>query len=67
LGPVEASDGGGAAVLGRQQWRALLAYLLLRRNQVVSTEELVEALWGAPNPTLRETKSRSASPRIGGD
>jgi DNA-binding SARP family transcriptional activator len=50
LGPVEASHEGGTVLLGRQQWRALLAYLLLRRNQVVSTEELVEALWGGVQP-----------------
>ena len=42
--------------LGGPRQRALLAILLLRANQVVSTDGLVDALWGAqPPPTAANT------------
>jgi DNA-binding SARP family transcriptional activator len=57
LGPLEvlAADGEPLA-LGGQKQRAVLALLLLRANRVVSTDFLVEALWGA-NPPRTATNS----------
>ncbi len=48
LGTLEV-EGGGAA-LGSGKQRALLAYLLLRRNEAVPREALVDALWGEDPP-----------------
>jgi DNA-binding SARP family transcriptional activator/DNA-binding beta-propeller fold protein YncE len=52
LGPLEACDSSGAEIrlpTGRE--RALLAALLLRRGEVVSTDSLVDALWGKRPPS----------------
>ena len=50
LGPLEVrSEAGVVAVAGRRQ-RALLALLLLRANEVVSADALVEGLWGESPP-----------------
>ncbi|MGC5662891.1 BTAD domain-containing putative transcriptional regulator [Micromonospora sp. WMMD723] len=51
LGPVEAVVRGERVPLGRPQQRAVLAYLLLNPNVVVSAEQLAEALWGGALPT----------------
>ncbi|WDZ85875.1 AfsR/SARP family transcriptional regulator [Micromonospora cathayae] len=51
LGPVEAVVRGERVPLGRPQQRAVLAYLLLNANVVVSAEQLAEALWGGALPT----------------
>jgi peptide/nickel transport system substrate-binding protein len=48
LGSLEA--GGGAAELGSGKQRLLLAYLLLRRNDAVPREDLIDALWGDDPP-----------------
>ena len=54
LGPVEAWDGAQRLDLGGPKPRALLAVLLVYANQVVSTDRLVDELWGqAPPPTAR--------------
>ena len=51
LGPLEVRrDDGGAVALGGAKQRALLAVLLLHANEVVSTERLVDELWGARPP-----------------
>ena len=50
LGPLEVRDGDTALpVIGAKQ-RALLAILLLHANEVVSTDRLVEELWGEDTP-----------------
>src|SRR5687768_738842 len=52
LGPLEIVEDGHALSLGGAKQRALLACLLLRANQVVSSDRLVDELWGdAPPPT----------------
>src|SRR5438874_2609046 len=48
LGPVEASSGGRPLHFGGAQQRALLAYLLLHANEVVSADRLLDELWAAP-------------------
>lgn len=50
LGPVEAWRGGRPLTVKGARQRALLAYLALRPGQVVSTERLVEELWGEHPP-----------------
>jgi predicted ATPase/DNA-binding SARP family transcriptional activator len=50
LGPLEVVDGGRDLTPARPKQRALLALLLLRANEVVSTDELIEALWGSAPP-----------------
>ncbi len=46
LGPVEVSHGGEPLKLGGERQRALLALLLLHANEVVSTDRLVDSLFG---------------------
>ena len=55
LGPLEASDGNGPIVLGGARQRAVLAILLLHRNEVVSTDRLIDALWGGQPPETAKT------------
>ena len=51
LGPLEASDDHGRQlVLGGRKQRAVLAILLLRANEVVSSERLIEELWSGEAP-----------------
>jgi DNA-binding SARP family transcriptional activator len=50
LGPLEISDGSGTVHLGGGKQRAVLALLLLRANEIVSTDALVEGLWGEAPP-----------------
>jgi len=45
LGLLEARSGGRPLPLGGPRQRALLAYLLLRANEVVSPQRLLEDLW----------------------
>ncbi len=49
LGPLEA-HAGRALPLGGAKQRALLALLLLRRNEAVSTDDLIDGLWGEAPP-----------------
>lgn len=46
LGPLEVADCGRRVVVGAPKVRALLAVLLLHRGEVVSTDRLIDALWG---------------------
>jgi DNA-binding SARP family transcriptional activator/ABC-type transport system substrate-binding protein/streptogramin lyase len=45
LGPVEVLRNGSLVALGGAKPRALLALLLIHRNEVVSRDALIEALW----------------------
>jgi DNA-binding SARP family transcriptional activator len=56
LGPLEVGGDRGTLELGGVKQRSLLAFLLLHANEVVSTDRLVDALWGA-SPPLRAGKS----------
>jgi DNA-binding SARP family transcriptional activator len=55
LGPLEASDETGDLLLGGHKQRAVLALLLLDANRVVSTDRLVDALWGESPPRTAAT------------
>src|SRR5215212_1570817 len=50
LGPLEARDGHAPVELGPPRQRALLALLLLRRNEVLPQEVLIEELWPSGPP-----------------
>jgi len=51
LGPLEVLDDDGlVAPLGGPRPRSLLACLLLHANEVVSTDRLIDAIWGASPP-----------------
>lgn len=50
LGPLEVRQDGKAVPLAGRRERALLALLLLRANEVVSRERLVDGLWGDDPP-----------------
>jgi DNA-binding SARP family transcriptional activator len=61
LGPLEVVDEDGVAVdLGGPRQRALLAALLVRANSVVSTERLVDELWGENAPRTAITSLHNA-------
>jgi DNA-binding SARP family transcriptional activator len=55
LGPLEVSDETGELLLGGQKQRAVLALLLLDANRVVSTDRLIDALWGEQPPRTAVT------------
>jgi DNA-binding SARP family transcriptional activator/DNA-binding beta-propeller fold protein YncE len=50
LGPLEVRSGGRPLPLGGPKQRALLAVLLLRANEAVSRDRLVDAVWGESPP-----------------
>src|SRR5438445_524042 len=50
LGPLEVADGDAVLPLTGAKQRALLAILLLNANQVVSSDRLIDALWGEQPP-----------------
>lgn len=50
LGPLETVIGGRSLPLGGSQQRAVLAVLLLNANHVVSTAQIIRAVWGDPAP-----------------
>jgi DNA-binding SARP family transcriptional activator len=50
LGPLEVAGDEGSLVLGGIKQRSLLALLLLNANRVVSSDRLIDSLWGASPP-----------------
>jgi DNA-binding SARP family transcriptional activator/streptogramin lyase len=50
LGPLEATRGKRPLALGSPKQRALLAFLLLHSNELVSRDRLIEELWGDAAP-----------------
>src|SRR5712692_8541204 len=50
LGPLEVADGDTVLPLTGAKQRALLAILLLNANQVVSSDRLIDGLWGEEPP-----------------
>jgi DNA-binding SARP family transcriptional activator len=55
LGPLEVDRGGVAVTPTGQKQRALLALLLLNGGHVVSTDAIIDALWGAEPPRTAAT------------
>ena len=56
LGPLEVDAGEGPIPLGGPKQRAVLAHLLVRSNQLVPAETLIDELWGdEPPDTARNT------------
>ena len=54
LGLLEVHDNGEALALGGAKQRSLLAILLMNANEVVSTDRLIDELWGAGAPDTAE-------------
>ena len=50
LGPLEVTDQGREPAIAANKQRALLAILLLHANEVVSSDRLIEELWGERPP-----------------
>lgn len=62
LGPLEVWNEGRRLDLGSGKPRALLAVLLLRPNEILSTAYLIEALWGEHPPlTAQKALQRGVS------
>ena len=55
LGPLEVTDGESVVPIGGAKQRALLALLLLHANEVVSSDRLIDALWGPRSPDSGRT------------
>lgn len=55
LGPLEAVDETGSLLLGGLKQRAVLALLLLEAPRAVSTDRLIDALWGEEPPRTAAT------------
>jgi DNA-binding SARP family transcriptional activator len=61
LGPLEVlADDGTSIPLGGAKQRAVLAVLLLRANEVVSTDFLIDALWGNAVPRTASTSLQNS-------
>jgi DNA-binding SARP family transcriptional activator len=60
LGPLEVVGEGGPLALGGQRQRALLAALLLEAGRVVSTDRLVELVYGGDPPRTATTSLQNA-------
>src|SRR5919108_3852552 len=54
LGPLEVTNNGRTLRLGGSRQRALLALLLLRANEAVPLDQLVDGLWGDSPPKTAE-------------
>ena len=50
LGPLEVREDEGEVRLGRGKQRALLALLLLHRDEAISTDRIIDELWGEQPP-----------------
>ena len=50
LGPLEVVHDGRPVPLDRRRMRALLAYLLLHANELVSADRLIDEVWGPEPP-----------------
>jgi predicted ATPase/DNA-binding SARP family transcriptional activator len=66
LGPLEVVEDGRTLSLGRGRERRLLGMLLLRANEVVSQDQLVDALWGESPPPTALTALHGSVSRLRG-
>jgi YVTN family beta-propeller protein len=72
LGPLEVVKDGVTIPLQRPRLRALLALLLLHANEVVSSDRIIDALWGDDPPqnaanAVQTTVSRLRKQLVDGD
>lgn len=65
LGPLEVREDGDAIHLGGTKQRGLLAILVLRANEVVSTDRLIDGLGARRLPTTRGWRFRRTSRACG--
>jgi len=61
LGPVEVREGGRPIAVAGAKERAVLALLLLHANQFVSSDRIVDEIWG---PEAAETARKSLQVRV---
>ncbi|WP_405097441.1 BTAD domain-containing putative transcriptional regulator [Micromonospora sp. NBC_01412] len=59
LGPVGVTAQGAPVNVDRPRRRAVLAYLLLHANQVVSVDQLAAAIWGGSPPSTARAQIQS--------
>jgi DNA-binding SARP family transcriptional activator len=64
LGPLEVTKDSGLVELGGPRQRSLLAVLLLRVNEVVSTDALLYALWGERPPRAATASLQNGISRL---
>jgi class 3 adenylate cyclase/tetratricopeptide (TPR) repeat protein len=64
LGPLEVLEGNRPVPVGGARQRALLAILVTRANEVVSTDRLVEELWGEAPPEGAANALQAAISRL---
>ena len=62
LGPLDAERDGVTLELGARKQRAVLALLLLDANRIVSTERLIDGLWGTRRRRRPAPRCRCTSP-----
>ena len=60
LGPLEILDGGKPVSLGGRKQRMMLAMLLLEAGRVVSSERLIDAVWGDEPPRTATTSLQNS-------
>jgi DNA-binding SARP family transcriptional activator len=61
LGPLEVRRAGATLELGGPKQRALLALLLVDAGRAVSTDRLIDALWGESPPRTAATSLQNSS------
>jgi DNA-binding SARP family transcriptional activator/DNA polymerase III delta prime subunit len=64
LGPLEVIDGGQLVPIPSARHRVLLAYLLVRPGEVVTVDELAEAIWGDALPANPRTTVQTYVSRL---
>ena len=64
LGPIEVHRDNEALALGGKRQRAVLAFLLMEEGRVVSTDRLVDQLWGEEPPRTATTSLQNAVSRL---
>src|SRR5256885_15194273 len=60
LGPLEVTAGGAPVGISGRNQRSLLTLLLLRANETVSAERLVNEMWGEQPPKTAGTSLQNA-------
>jgi DNA-binding SARP family transcriptional activator len=63
LGPLEVSDANSSLRLGEGRQRSVLILLLLRRNEALPSDQIIDALWnGTPPPTAAKVLQKLHRP-----